>query len=270
VDVVGRQEQSLAELALGADRDDLAARIDELVGVVREQVEVQPVPGELLPVEVPLPGLDRDVARRELRGRQHPRVEVDGDAGQAGRKSELPGDGGVGRQAVEAVDQVARDRVGADLRVIHAVAAAHRGASVAARVPAEADTGREVRRGVGQRLEVVAQADVHGQVLMRAPAVLGEDRDEPLLEVVAVDPEVDRLRVALDVVDRELVQGSGRVRPEREGAEDRGSRLAADAARRVAGDARPEAEGVGALDPRERVGALELVAVEVGEATARR
>ena len=133
VHVVGAQEEPARQLALGADREDLAARVAELVGVVREEVEVEPVAPELIPVEVRPAGLDHDVARRQLGGRQRPRVEGQGKtgSGQAGRESELAWDRGVGRQTVEAVDEVARDRVGTDLRVVHGVSAADRRPGVA-------------------------------------------------------------------------------------------------------------------------------------------
>ena len=43
VHVVGAGEQAVHDLALGADRRHLAARVHELVGIVRQQVEVQAV-----------------------------------------------------------------------------------------------------------------------------------------------------------------------------------------------------------------------------------
>ena len=67
MDVVGADEQALHDFTLGADRGDLAARVDELVGVVRQQAEVQPVLRELLLVEIALARPDRDVAGRLLR-----------------------------------------------------------------------------------------------------------------------------------------------------------------------------------------------------------
>ena len=103
-------------------------------------------------------------------GRQRRRIERHREArsGEAGRETELPGDGGVGRQPVQPVHQIAGDDVGPDLRVIHAVAAADRQALVAARVPAEADARREVRRGVGQGLTVVAEPEVDREVGVQA------------------------------------------------------------------------------------------------------
>ncbi len=147
---------------------DLAARIHELVGIVRQQIEVQPVLRELRLVEVALPGADRDVARRQLRGRQRPRIERQRQArsGQAGREAELAGRRRVGRESVETVrSDSSAIGVGADLRVVHPVAAADREARVAARMPAEADARREVLRRVGQRLAVVAQPEVDGEVV---------------------------------------------------------------------------------------------------------
>ena len=46
--VVATDEKSLDDFALGADGEYLAARVDELVRIVRQQVEVQPEPRELL------------------------------------------------------------------------------------------------------------------------------------------------------------------------------------------------------------------------------
>ena len=54
VHVVGAGEEAVHDLTLRADRRDLAARIQELVGIVRQQIEVESVAGELRPVEIPL------------------------------------------------------------------------------------------------------------------------------------------------------------------------------------------------------------------------
>ena len=94
--------------------------------------------------------------------RQRARIEGQRQArpGQAGREPGLSGRRRVGDDAVEAAGQRAGDRVGANLRVVHPVAAADREPRIAVRMPAEADARREVRGRVGQRLPVVAQARV--------------------------------------------------------------------------------------------------------------
>ena len=96
-------------------------------------------------------------------------------------------------------------------------------------------------------------------------AVLHEPAVEPLLQVVAADPEVDRLRVLLHVGQRQLIEGRrGRVL-ERERAEHRGAGLAARAAGGVMDHAAAEADVVLAARPRQRVRELRLVAEEVGQ-----
>ena len=168
VDVIAADEQALDHFALGADRDHLALRVHELIGIVRrDQIEVQAVARKLRSVEVRFAGANRDVARRQLRRRQRLRIELQRQArpGQAGRESELARRRRVGGVAVEAAGQRARDRVGADLRVVETVAAANRSARVAAGMPAEADARREVLRRIRQRLPVVAQPEIERQVV---------------------------------------------------------------------------------------------------------
>ena len=265
VDIVGTEEQPLPDLPLGADRRRLAARVHQLVGVVRQQVEVQSVLGKLRLVEVALPRLDRDVARRKLRRRQRLRVERHRQARprQAGRETGLPGRRGVGREAVQAVYQVAGEHIRDELGVVHAVAAANRGARVTPGVPAEADARREVGFRVGQRLLVVAEPGVEREVVVHADAVLHEHGGEPLRQLVAADAEVDRLLVVLDVGQLQLIERRRGRRQEREGAERRGARLAAGAARGVPRHAGAEPERLFAERPRQRVGELKLAAVEV-------
>jgi hypothetical protein len=131
--VVGAREQAARDFTLGADRRHLAARVHELVGIVRQQAEVQPVAGELLLVEIAVAGANRDVARRLLRQRQRLRIERHRDARrvQTGREAGLSRRRGVGDQAFESAGQRAGQRVGANLRVVHPVAAADREARVA-------------------------------------------------------------------------------------------------------------------------------------------
>ena len=85
-------------------------------------------------------------------------------------------------------------------------------------MPAEADARRDVLRRVGQRLPVVADAEVERQIVVHADAVLRERGDQPLIQVVARDPVADRLRVVLHVRQRQPIERRcGRVE-EREGA----------------------------------------------------
>ena len=118
---------------------------------------------------------------------------------QARREAGLSGRRRVGDDAVEATGERARDRVRANLRVVHPVAAANREPRIAVRMPAEADARREIRRRVGQRLPVVAEAGVDRQVVAQADAVLHERDRHPLLQLVAGDAVADRLRVLLHV-----------------------------------------------------------------------
>ena len=131
-------------------------------------------------------------------------------------------------------------------------------------MPAEADARREVLRRVGQGLPVVAEPEVEGEVAAQVDAVLHEPGIEPLRQLVAADPEVDRLRVVLHVGQRQLIEGRGRRVHERERAEDRGAGLAARAAGGVMDHAAAEAEVVLAVRPRQRVRELRLVTEEVG------
>jgi hypothetical protein len=78
-------------------------------------------------------------------------------------------------------------------------------------------------------------------------------------------PKSIGLRVGLHVVERELIEGRGGRRLEREGAENGGAGLAARAAGAVADHAPAEAEGVVPARPGHGVRELELVAEDVGE-----
>ena len=88
---------------------------------------------------------------------------------------------------------------------------------------------------------------------------------EPLLQLVAADAEIDGLRVLLHVGQRQLIEGRGGGVLERERAQHRGAGLAAGAARGVMDHAAAEAHVVLAVRPRQRVGELRLVAIEIGE-----
>ena len=117
--------------------------LHELVGIVRQQVEVQAVLRELLLVEIALARADRDVARRLLSSGSVRGSNVHRHARQTGREAGLAGRRRVGREAVEAArsDAPAID-VRLHLRVVHRVAAADR--QCASRRP---DASRSRARG---------------------------------------------------------------------------------------------------------------------------
>src|SRR5207244_4059817 len=89
---------------------------------------------------------------------------------------------------------------------------------------------------------------------------------EPLRQLVAADPEIDRLRVLLHVGERQLIERRRRCVLEREGAEDGGAGLVAGAAGGVMNPASAEAEVMAAVRPRQCVGQLQLAAEKIGEA----
>src|SRR5690348_8537669 len=107
-------------------------------------------------------------------------------------------------------------------------------------MPAETEARGEVFVGVSQRLLVVTQPEVEREVTAHMDAILDEHRVEPLAQVVAVDPEVDRLRVVLHVVQRQLAKRRRGCVLERERAEDRGTGLTARTTGRVMNDAAAE------------------------------
>ena len=87
-------------------------------------------------------------------------------------------------------------------------------------MPAEADARREVLGRIGQGLPVVAQPEIDGEIAAQVDAVLHEPGVQPLLQLVAADAEVDRLRVLLHVGQRQLIERRGGGGLERERAED--------------------------------------------------
>src|SRR5215212_2225041 len=109
-------------------------------------------------------------------------------------------------------------------------------------MPAEADARRDVVRRVGQRLMVVAKPGVDRQVVADAHAVLHEHGRQPLRQLVAADAEADRLRVVLNVRQRQLIERPGGRAEEREGAERRRTRLTAATSGGMTRDARPETQ----------------------------
>src|SRR5207247_8005194 len=160
------------------DRYDLTAGIHELVGIVWQQIQVEAVGRELRLVEVALSRADRDVSGRLLRQRQGAWIELHRKtgSGQAGGKPGLAGRGRVSDETVKPARQRAGERVRADLRVVHRVAAANHQSRVGLRVPREAQTRRDVPGRVGQRLEVVAQTGVERALIAHAEPSLHERR----------------------------------------------------------------------------------------------
>src|SRR5215211_5550283 len=75
-------------------------------------------------------------------------------------KPRLSGRRGVGRQSVKAVDEIARDGVRTDLRVVHRVTGANRHSRIVIGMPAETNAWGEVVFSVRQCLPVVTQADI--------------------------------------------------------------------------------------------------------------
>src|SRR5262249_15360673 len=148
---------------------------------------------------------------------------------EAGREAELARRRGVGRESIESAGQRGRVQIRLDLRVVHAVAAADRGARIAVRMPAEAEARLEILLRVGERLALPAQAGVEGEVA-QMDAVLHERGVEVLRQFVTIHAEIDRLRVLLHVGERELIERLRRRVLERERAEDRGAGLGAETA----------------------------------------
>ena len=124
----------------------------------------------------------------------------------AGWEAELPGSRSVSRQSIQPVYEVAGYLIRANLRVVHAVAAANRRPRIAPRVPAEADARCEVLCRVGQSLPVVAQSEIERQVAADMDAILHESGVQPLRQLVGADPEIDGLRVVLHVSQCQLIK----------------------------------------------------------------
>src|SRR6185295_15611795 len=76
VHVVGPEEEPSEELPFRAHRDDLAARVDQLVRIVRQQIEIQSESRKLLAIKIAQAGADRDVASRQLVSRNRSWIDV--------------------------------------------------------------------------------------------------------------------------------------------------------------------------------------------------
>src|SRR4051812_38588825 len=130
-------------------------------------------------------------------------------------------------------------------------------------MPAKPDAWREVVLSVSKSLAVITQSDVEREIAMQVNVVLNEKCVEPLWQLVAADPEVDRLRVVLHVGKCELTKRSRRCVAERERAEDRSAGFTAGAAGGVVDHATAETQVVFACRPRQRVGKLHLVSPKI-------
>src|SRR5262245_65754234 len=109
-------------------------------------------------------------------------------------------------------------------------------------MPTEADTRCEIAFRVGQRLPVIAQADVERQVVRKVDTVLNEPGIEPLTKFIVADPEVDGLRVILNIGKCQLAEWRGCRVQECERSKDSRTRLASRAAGSVVDNAAAEAK----------------------------
>src|SRR5215210_164343 len=111
--VIAAEEHSLKKLPLHADRQHLTSRVHQLIGIVRQEIEVQSKPCKLLAVEVAPAGPDRYVTSGQLRSwdcswiHRHRKARTN----QAGWEACLPRCRGVGCQAVESVHEVTGNSV---------------------------------------------------------------------------------------------------------------------------------------------------------------
>ena len=64
MNIIGSEEEALEEFPLGADGYDLAARILELVRIVRQAIEVQSEPRKLRAIKIAQTSSNRNIASR--------------------------------------------------------------------------------------------------------------------------------------------------------------------------------------------------------------
>src|SRR4029077_6976480 len=117
---------------------------------------------------------------------------------------------------------------------------------------------------IGQCLPVVAETGVDVEIVGYMDAVLHEAGVELLPQLIAADPEVDRLRIALHVGQGQRTEWRGRRVLERERAEDGGAGLAAEPAGGVLDEASADAEVMFSMRPRNSVRELCLSSEKVG------
>ena len=266
---IASDKESIKEFVFDTYRKHLASRIFELVGIVGcDGVKIQSVTSELLFVETAFPGDDRDVPAWQLYRRQRVRVNVyrQTRAEKTGRETSLAHCCRITGNSIEAVDQVTGHRVGADLGVIHTVAAADDRACVAAGIPRKTESRLEIRIGVGQSLVVVSETKIERKIASDTPFVLNKTCKKPLSEIIAGDAVIDRLRIIEDIGERELVQRkrvARCVRTKCECPQCQSARLVARAARLVVNDAAAKTEVMLAFSPGQSVRKLNLTAEQV-------
>src|SRR5215510_12413089 len=168
MNIVAANEEPFGHLALGANRKNLAARIIKLIRIIRQQVEIQSVPRELRCIESSLACSDHDISRRQLTRGNSSRIDVHGNTGQASWKSSLPRYRRVGRQAIQTVNQIARERIRTNLGVVHRVAAANRRTRIISRLPGKTNAWLKVLRRGGYCLAVVTEAKINRKIMLDA------------------------------------------------------------------------------------------------------
>src|SRR6185436_10111811 len=130
---------------------------------------------------------------------------------------------------------------------------------ISPRMPAEPDARREVLGRIGQGLPVIAKPGVDRKIVAQMYAVLDKSGQEPLRQLVATDPKVDRLGVVLHICQRQLTEGRSGGVLEGECAEYRGAGFAAGPARSMMDHASAKTKIVSAERPGQRVRELPLV-----------
>src|SRR4051812_32047421 len=104
--------------------------------------------------------------------------------GNTGGKSDLPGRGGEVEDAGWPAKRVVGLGVIDYLRVIDAKARADDGCSAAAPVICKADARCEILAGICERLLLIAQPKIHGEIRTKAVIVLDEKRPESVVDGV--------------------------------------------------------------------------------------
>src|SRR6185369_10413860 len=133
------------------------------------------------------------------------------------------------------------------------------------RMPAETDTWRKVVLRIGERLAVIAQSQVQRKIAAQVNVVLHEDCVEPLWQFVAANAEIDRLRVALNISKRQLIEWFGAGQKSKR-TEDRRSGFAASPTRGVMNNAASKSQVVFSKRPRHGVRELNLMAPQIRRA----
>src|SRR5215510_8505550 len=101
--IVSAKEKSFEEFPLSTEGKDLATRVNQLVRIVRKQIEVQAETCKLLAIEIAQPRPDSNVASWTLYRRKGSGINRDrkARANEAGWETCLTGRCGVGGQTVE-------------------------------------------------------------------------------------------------------------------------------------------------------------------------